>query len=47
LEIKSTVDEAVGIATEVRGFWSKLFGAKPKSAAAKPVAQAARKRKSM
>lgn len=39
LEVKSSVDEAVGVAIEVRGFWAKLFGAKPK-----PVAQATRKK---
>ena len=39
MEVKSTVDEAVGIAKEVKGFWGKIagiFGSKPK---AKPVAQ--------
>jgi hypothetical protein len=35
MEVRSTIDEAVGVAIEVRGFWSKLFGAKPK--APKPV----------
>jgi len=30
MEVKSTVEEVVGIATEVQGFWSKLFGSKPK-----------------
>ena len=39
MEVKSTVEEAIGVANEVRGFWAKLFGAK-----AKPVAQAARKK---
>lgn len=39
MEVKSSVDEAIGIANEVRGFWAKLFGSKPK-----PVAQAARKK---
>jgi hypothetical protein len=44
MEVKATVDEAVGIAKEVHGFWgklSKLFGAEPKptAAATKPVAQ--------
>jgi len=39
MEVKSSVDEAIGVANEVRGFWAKLFGAK-----AKPVAQAARKK---
>ena len=39
MEVKSAVDEVVGVANEVRGFWAKLFGAK-----ANPVAQAARKK---
>jgi len=39
MEVKSSVDEAIGVANEVRGFWAKLFGAK-----AKPVAQATRKK---
>ena len=39
MEVKSAVDEVVGVANEVRGFWAKLFGAKEK-----PVAQAARKK---
>ena len=30
MEVKSTVEEAVGVAREVQGFWAKLFGAKPK-----------------
>jgi hypothetical protein len=38
MEVKSTVEEAVGDAGKVRSFWAKLFGAKEK-----PVAQAARK----
>jgi len=42
MEVKSTVNEVVGIANEVKGFWSKLFGAKPK--AAKSVAQEKRKK---
>jgi len=42
MEVKSTVEEAIGVANEVRGFWAKLFGAKP--AAPKPVAQAPRKK---
>jgi hypothetical protein len=37
MEVKSTVDEVVGIANEVRGFWSKLFGTKQD--APKPVAK--------
>ena len=43
MEVKSTVDEAVGIAKEVYGFWGKLakmFGAKPKpTPATKPQAK--------
>lgn len=39
MEVKSAVDEVVGVANEVKGFWAKLFGAKEK-----PVAQAARKK---
>ena len=39
MEVKSTVEEAIGVANEVRGFWAKLFGIKTK-----PVAQAARKK---
>jgi uncharacterized protein YdaU (DUF1376 family) len=31
MEVKSTVEEAVGVAREVQGFWAKLFGAKPKT----------------
>jgi hypothetical protein len=42
MEVKSSVDQAVGVAIEVRGFWSKLFGAKPK--APKPMAQEKRKK---
>jgi hypothetical protein len=38
MEIKATVDEAVGIGKEVQGFWAKLFGSKP-AAQAKPVAK--------
>ena len=37
MEVKSTVDEAIGVANEVRGFWSKLFGAKPTTP--KPMAK--------
>jgi len=37
MEIKSTVNEVVGVANEVRGFWSKLFGAKQDTP--KPVAK--------
>jgi hypothetical protein len=28
MEVRSTITEAVGVANEVRGFWSKLFGTK-------------------
>jgi hypothetical protein len=38
MEVKSSVDEVIGVANEVRGFWSKLFGTKtnaPKSVAKK------------
>lgn len=31
MEVKSTVEEAVGVAREVQGFWAKLFGVKPKT----------------
>ena len=44
MEVKATVDEVIGIAGEVQGFWAKLFGAKPKPATPQPVAQAAKKR---
>jgi hypothetical protein len=43
MEVKKTVDEAVGIVKEVHGFWGKLakmFGGEPSPAAApKPVAK--------
>lgn len=43
MEVKATVDEAIGVAKEVYGFWGKLakmFGGKPDSAPApKPVAK--------
>ena len=42
MEVKATVDEAVGIAQEVYGFWGKLasmFGGAPKPAKSKPVAK--------
>lgn len=42
MEVKATVDEAVGIAKEVHGFWGKLakmFGGNPTPAAPKPVAK--------
>jgi len=38
MEVKATVDEAVGVAKEVQGFWAKLFGAKA-DAAPQPVAK--------
>lgn len=42
MEVKATVDEAVGIGKEIYGFWgklAKLFGSKPKPAPIKPVAK--------
>ena len=42
MEVKATVDEAVGIAKEVHGFWGKLakmFGGDPAPTAPKPVAK--------
>jgi hypothetical protein len=42
MEVKATVDEAVGIAKEVHGFWGKLakmFGGSRAPAAPKPVAK--------
>ena len=42
MEVKATVDEAVGIAKEVHGFWGKLakmFGGNPAPATPKPVAK--------
>jgi hypothetical protein len=42
MEVKATVDEAIGVGKEVYGFWGKLsalFGAKPKPAPIKPVAK--------
>jgi hypothetical protein len=42
MEVKATVDEAVGIAKEVHGFWGKLasmFGGEPKPAQSQPVAK--------
>jgi hypothetical protein len=42
MEVKATVDEAVGVAKEVHGFWGKLtkmFGGDPTPAAPKPVAK--------
>jgi uncharacterized protein YdaU (DUF1376 family) len=43
MEVKSTVEEAVGVAREVQGFWAKLFGAKPKTE--QPVQQTKKKEK--
>ena len=43
MEVKSTVEEAIGVANEVKGFWSKLFGSKP--AAQQPVQQTRKKEK--
>ena len=42
MEVKATVDEAVGIGKEIYGFWGKLakmFGGAPKPAPIKPVAK--------
>jgi len=42
MEVKATVDEAVGVAQEIYGFWGKLasmFGSAPKPAQIKPVAK--------
>ena len=42
MEVKATVDEAVGIAKEVHGFWGKLasmFGGEPKPTQSQPVAK--------
>jgi hypothetical protein len=42
MEVKATVDEAVGIGKEIYGFWgklAKLFGGAPKPAQVKPVAK--------
>jgi len=42
VEIKATVDEAVGVGKEIYGFWgklAKLFGGTPKPAPVKPVAK--------
>jgi hypothetical protein len=42
MEVKATVDEAVGIAQEVYGFWGKLasmFGSTPKPTQSKPLAK--------
>ena len=43
MEVKSTVEEAVGVANEVKGFWAKLFGSKPKTQ--QPVQQTRKKEK--
>ena len=43
MEVKSTVEEAIGVANEVRGFWSKLFGSKPE--AKQPVQKTRKKEK--
>ena len=43
MEVKSAVDEVVGVANEVKGFWAKLFGSKP--AAKQPVQQTSKKAK--
>ena len=37
LEVRSTINEAVGVANEVRGFWAKLFGGKEEQLKTKPV----------
>ena len=42
MEVKATVDEAVGVGKEIYGFWgklAKLFGGAPKPAPVKPVAK--------
>jgi len=42
MEVKATVDEAVGIGKEIYGFWgrlAKMFGGAPKPAPIKPVAK--------
>jgi ABC-type hemin transport system substrate-binding protein len=42
VEIKATVDEAIGVAKEVQGFWgklSKMFGAASSAATPQPVAK--------
>ena len=39
MDVKSSVDEIISDANQVRGFWDKLFGSKPK-----PVAKASRKK---
>ena len=42
MEVKATVDEAIGVAQEVYGFWGKLarmFGSAPKPSQSQPVAK--------
>ena len=42
MEVKATVDEAIGVGKELYGFWgklAKLFGGAPTPAAPKPVAK--------
>jgi hypothetical protein len=42
MEVKATVDEAIGVAQEVYGFWGKLarmFGGAPEPTQSKPVAK--------
>jgi hypothetical protein len=39
LEVKSTVDEAIGDAKAVRSWWQKLFAPKPAATTSKPVAK--------
>ena len=39
MEIKATVDEAVGVAKEVKGFWAKLFGNVTTTTSPQPVAK--------
>jgi uncharacterized protein YdaU (DUF1376 family) len=43
MEVKKTVDEVVGIGKEVQGFWSKLFGSKPKPTSVAVVSNAKKK----
>jgi uncharacterized protein YdaU (DUF1376 family) len=43
MEVKSTIDEAVGAVNEVRSFWSKIFGSKPE--AKQPIQQTRKKEK--
>jgi hypothetical protein len=39
LEVKSTVDEAIGDANAVKSWWQKLFAPKPAATTSKPVAK--------